>query len=235
MPAPITYDPQRLSSRTGTAVSLQSGATHFLKLVSKYHSSTGGFANSFFTGGLGLNPYAVARGTTDAGADIADGSKINIIKSEGQGVLAQLMFRWVLDNATQPTISSEEPKGILWGWYPDVQPASNAPLNFMRGAAGFRVGGDTTAATPSINPGIWVPLRQADGTIEVVFPTSVLYSGSDQGTSSTLANRTSTFTAPVEVLLRGAHRIMFLPTGGTSAPVFSSNPDDAQVICNFVN
>lgn len=233
MPAPTVSDVGYLANRLGGAVQLVSGASPWLLLVRKYHASTGGFADAWFSSSYFLNPYAIERGSLDDGTDIADGSKINIVNVEGQATHVAGIFRWVRDNATQPTISAQPPKGIMWGWWPDVRNGSRSALGFNQGAAGFRSNADTTSTYPALVGGMWAPLSTADGQIEVTFPTTSVFSSSRLGTSSTTANQTGRFLTPVEWLLRGASRIMFTPTGSVSAPSFSALPDDAQVICQF--
>lgn len=230
MPAPQVVDPGRLADRNGQPVQIASGASGFYKLVSKYHSSTGGFADAWFTSSYYLNPYAVARGSLDDGTDIADGSKVNILNVDAQAVMALLQFRWVRDNASQPALTGQNPKGFLMGWYPDpILSGRDEHLGFQRAAsaAGF--------ARASNSSGIWVPLRTPDGSIEVSFPTSPVLRGSTLGTSSTTAQKNAQVLPPIEFLLRGAKRIMFLPSGSTSAPVFDAVPDDAQVVCQFIS
>lgn len=212
-----------LTEQSGPRVNVSVGCTPWFKAVSAYHSfSSGWFSNSRF-----LDGHMVARGTDDSGSSIADAASINIIPCGGARKV-RAIFRWVKDDSSQPSITGNYPEGYMWGFFP--YPNQGRPGGKILPATstnGFANPSDSDVG------GIWVPLLTWDGDAKVVWDNTTTFRGAGLGTSSTTANKNAQQYAPIEWMLEGATKCMFLPSG-SAAPTFSATPDEAQVIVQVV-
>jgi hypothetical protein len=226
MPAPIEPNATFQPNQFGSPVAVRPGASVPFRAVWNLFSNTGGFASAWFSNSRFLDPQMVVRGTDDSAADIADGAKIHVLPTGGARYV-RAFYRWVRDNASQPTITANNPRAYAYGFFPyslSLRNETNPALSPTSSGFAQVQGG-----------GIWLPLKSPTGLYEQAFDTTTIFRGADLGTSSTLANRNAQMLGSVEWLLEGATKLLILPSGA-GAPTLSagtSSDTDAQIIATF--